>query len=104
MRHTIQSIQTGQIVRWRVVHESAVFAPDEEMVGEVDIGSSPVNERGPSLRSRDEATPSRLDRAMVDYARRTHGQALWVENQSARPSQSKQRAMKLARGQIAICR
>src|SRR5579872_1427660 len=61
------------------------------MVGEVDVGSSPVNERGPSLRSRDDATASRLDRGMVDYARRTHQQAIWLENQSARPSQSKQR-------------
>ena len=52
MRHAIQSIQAGQIVRWRVVHESAVFAPDEEMVGEIDIGPSAVDERGPSLRIR----------------------------------------------------
>ena len=72
MRHAIQSIQTGQIVRWRVVHESAVFAPDEEMVGEIDIGSSAVDERGPSLsiRSRD---------------------VLRIENQSTRASEDEGR-------------
>ena len=72
MRHAIQSIQTGQIVRWRVVHESAVFASEEEMVGEIDIGSSAVDERGPSLsiRSRD---------------------VLRIENQSTRASEDEGR-------------
>ncbi len=55
MRHAIQPIQGAQIVRWRAVYEPAVFTSDEEMVSEIDIGSSAVDERGPSLsiRSRD---------------------------------------------------
>ena len=52
MRHAIQSIQAGQIVCWRVVYETTVFAPDEEMVGEIDIGPRAVDERGPGLRIR----------------------------------------------------
>jgi len=52
MRHAIQSIQASQIECWRVVNEPAVFASDEQMVGEVNIGSSPVHERSPGLRIR----------------------------------------------------
>ena len=57
MRHAIQPIQGAQIVRWRAVYEPAVFAPNEEMVGELDIGSSAVDERGPSLRIRSREVP-----------------------------------------------
>ena len=49
MRHAIQSIQASQIECWRVVNESAVFAPDEEMAAEVDIGPRAVDECSPSL-------------------------------------------------------
>ena len=72
MRYAIQPIQGAQIVRWRAVYEPAVFAPNEEMVGEIDIGSSAVDERGPSLsiRSRD---------------------VLRIENQSTRASEDEGR-------------
>jgi hypothetical protein len=58
------------------------------MVGEIDVGPSAVDDRGPSLRSRDGATPSRLDRAMGDYAPRTHRQALWVETKAPAPAKA----------------
>src|SRR6266404_5856651 len=72
MCHAIQSIQACQIVCWRAVNEPAVFASDEEMVGEVDIGSSPVQEGSAGLRIRP-------------------GKVLRVEDQSARASKYKWR-------------
>ena len=70
MRHAIQSIQASQIVCWRAVNEPAEFASDEEMVGEVDIGSSPVHEGSQGLRIRP-------------------GKVLRVEDQSARAGKHK---------------
>ena len=74
MRHGIQSIQASQIVCWRAVNEPAVFAPEEEMVSEVNIGSSPVYESRPGLRVR----PC---------------QVLRIEDQSARAGKHKGRPM-----------
>ena len=51
MRHAIQPIQGAQIVRWRAVYEPAVFTSDEEMVSEIDISPSAVNERSSGLRA-----------------------------------------------------
>ena len=51
MRHAIQPIQGAQIVRWRAVYESAVFTPDEQMVSEIDISPSAVNEGSSGLRA-----------------------------------------------------
>src|SRR5258708_19674631 len=51
MRHAIQPIQGAQIVRWRVVYEPAVFTSDEEMVSEIDISPSAVDERSSGLRA-----------------------------------------------------
>lgn len=72
MCHAIQSIQTSQIVRWRVVNEAPVLAPDEEMVDKIEIGPSAVDERGPSLCSRS-------------------GDVLRIENQSTRASEDEGR-------------
>lgn len=51
MRHAIQSIQAAQIVGWRVVQEPAVFAADEQMVGDIDISPSAIYERSSCLRT-----------------------------------------------------
>ena len=51
MRHAIQPIQGAQIVRWRGVYEPAVFTSDEQMVSEIDISPSAVNEGSSGLRA-----------------------------------------------------
>ena len=86
MGHAIHSIQAAEIECWRIVNQSAVLASDEEMAGEIDIGSSPVDERGPNLRARDNADTSRLDRALDDAWRHD---VVWVENQSTCACQHK---------------
>ena len=90
MRHAIQSIQTSQIVRWRVVNKSAVFSSDEEMVGKIDIGPTPVDKRGPGLRIRAQANPNRLEGVMVNpaWAARPR-EVVWTENQGTRACKHK---------------
>src|SRR5438128_3809673 len=51
MRHAIQPIQGAQIVRWRAVYEPPVFTSDEQMVSEIDISPSAVNEGSSGLRA-----------------------------------------------------
>lgn len=55
MRHAIESIQASQVIRRRVVDQSAVFGSDEQVTRQVEISSATVEERGSSLsvRSRD---------------------------------------------------
>ncbi len=61
------------------------------MVGEIDIGPTPVDERGPGLRIRVRAHANRLDGAMVNSAGRTDRphEVVWTENQGTRACQHK---------------